>query len=218
MTFEYTTTQDVANEIRASSDFASTTTPTDTTVTGWIQEASEKINLVSGRTWGTSQYTEEIDYDGADRIQLKYAPIITVDTVLYNKNPLGSESGTDYEAKTEDSHYSVYKNKGEILILRNRWNPLNGPKRIKVTYTAGFATIPSYVQELATKEVALRTIQSVLYNNVEGGDTGGSISVGQISIVEPDNLSVGTVEKIKADVNELWTTVKGTGVYRYTNY
>lgn len=218
MTFNYTTTQAVANEIRAASDFASTSTPSDSTVTGWIQDASEKINMVSGRTWGTSQYTEEINYEGQDRIPLTYAPVVTVDTVLYNKNQLGSSLGTDYETKTEDTDFTVYNNRGVIEILRNNWNPLDGLKRIKVTYTAGYETVPRYISELATKEVALRVIDSVLYNNVEGGDTGGSISVGQISIVEPDNLSVGTVEKIKKGIDDLWGKVKGTGVYRYTNY
>lgn len=214
MVYAYTTSALVASEIRATTDFGAGTTPTQTTVNNWINQVSERINMVSGRTWGTTQYTEYFDYSGKELLTLSMAPVVTVDTVQYNQNPLGSTSGTDWVTKTAETDYSLYTNEGQIAILPS-WNPAEGRKRIKVIYTAGYTAIPERVEELATKEVALKVLQSLVTQNVNEGNDGGSISVGQISIVEPASYGVNSYKQLRQDVQQLWSDVKGTGVYRY---
>ena len=216
MTYEYTTSTLVEGEIRASVAFSSTTLPTLTQVTSWIEEESNEINQLAGYNIGQTNYAETIDYDGEELIQTAHAPIITVNKVLYSGVRLGTSGYALSDTKVEDTDYSVYKDEGEIVVLFDTWSPDEGRKRIQIDYDAGFVATPKIIQKLATKKVAKRVIDTLIENNIEDGNTGGSISVGAISIVEPENLGLNTYKTLINEISVLeGKIVSGFGVYRY---
>ena len=218
MIYNYTTADLIKNELRSTTDFSATTNPTVDTVTNWIQEESAQINKDSARNWGETEYTDVVDYNGAETITLVNSPVIAVSSVKYSEYALGT---TDYSLTTEkvaDTDYTVYADRAEIVILPS-WSPAEGRKRISVTYTAGFETLPLTIQQLATKMVSLRVLNSLLNNNVNESNDGGSISVGSFCIVEPASYGVNSYQNLKKDIDSLKQDIsKGFGMHRYTNY
>ena len=215
----YCTPEDVQVELRATSAFSSATTPTESTVKKWIIQASDSINSDSGRVWGPYQYTDYVDYDGtSEYITLRNSPVILANSVLYNTNSIGSASGEAYVLKTEDSDYSLYKDTGELYIIGSNFSPRAGNKRFKIIYTAGMSTIPGRVNELCAKMVTDRVLSSLLNQNVNDSNDGGSISVGSITIVEPGAYGVANYKRLREDIKELQNKItEGFGVYRYGN-
>jgi hypothetical protein len=64
--------------------------------------------------------------------------------------------------------------------------------------------------------VASRVLDSLFAGNTNSGETGGSISVGSISIVDPANVGVGTYRELKTGIKELQNDlVRNFSVYRY---
>jgi hypothetical protein len=93
---------------------------------------------------------------------------------------------------------------------------LIGKKRFKIIYTAGAESTPKVVQKLCTKLVAERVLSSLIFDNVNTGNDGGSISVGSISIVEPASYGVSSYKQLKSDIDKLKEDITGGfGVYRY---
>jgi len=214
--YAYTDSTLVKQELGASVAFNNTTSPSITQVTTWITEESAHINLIGGRTFGSTDYNEVIDYSGEDLIQTENAPIISVNSLLYSTSELGSSGYALADTKTEGTHYTVYNDSGEIAVIWNNWSPSVGRKRMQVNYTAGYSTVPYTVQKLATKMVAKRAIDQIIENGANEGNIGGSISVGSISIVEPANLGLNSYRELTKDIDSLKKElVSGFGVYRY---
>lgn len=219
MSYSYTTAAYVKEELRASTNFSSSTTPTANTVTRWITEVSEIINREAGQVFGEQTVSETIDWDGEEWIVLANAPIISVTSLLYSTAILGSANYALTSTATEGTHYSAYTDSGEIYIIPQYSGVFKpGVKTMQINYTSGYSTTPLDVQMLATKMVALRVLDSLLNQNVNEGNTGGSVSVGSISIVEPDSISVGTYKQLKMDIEELRNKVSsGYKTLRYSN-
>lgn len=202
MAFEYTTTSLVQAELQSSTAFSSSTIPTDTTVTNWIQEESAYINSLADTVFGTSSVTEYIDYDLGDTLVLEYGPVVSVTQVRYNKNKLGATAGEDWEVKTADTHYTLYSDVGHLKIL-DKWVPKTGLKRIEATYVYGYSSTPLDIQMLATKLVTQRILETLISKNVNERNDGGSVSIGSISIIEPEGYGINSYKQLKADIDEL---------------
>lgn len=221
MAYSYTTAQLVQSELRATDAFASTTVPSLSTVTTWIEQESENINhLASGAIFGTSQINEVLDYNGEDSIYVTTSPVISVDTLLYNTTQVWDDNySSSWEEKTENSDFIVKDNRGRIDILFPQFKPKEGKNKFDITYTAGYETTPKTIETLATKMVALRVLNSLVHNNVNNEDLGGSVSVGSISIVEPADFGVKSYEALKSEVDEMKKgLVSGFGVFRFGEY
>lgn len=216
--FQYCSKEDIENELRVSVALSSSTIPTNTTVEKWIEEASDKINMWSGRIWGIFQYTEYRDYNYEDFLLLKNAPVLSISSVRYNNNDLGSDSGEDWEAKSDGTHYTLYEEQGRIDIISTRFSPKAGKKRFKIVYLAGYPAIPGAISELCTKLVCDRVLSSLLNSRLEEGNDGGSIQVGSISIVEPGAYGVSNYKRLQEDIKDLKSSItKQSGVWRYGN-
>lgn len=216
----YTTSTYVEEEIRATDSFSTATNPTLATVERWIDESDSYINDLAGRSFESTSYNAELNYDGvSSRIMLENSPIITVDNFLYYTDTLGSASYlTSSVLKTEDTHFTVYEDKGYLDILFEQFQPTLGKKRFNITYTAGYGTIPTSIQMLSTKMTAQRVLNSLLSNNVDQTNTGGSVSVGSISIVEPADVGLGTYKQLGIDIKDLQNVVAGEfNVHRYND-
>lgn len=217
----YTTATLIEAELRASTAFSATTLPTLSQVTTWIEEESADIDNELGYSIASTQYDEYYDFDSNhDTLFTAVAPIISVDTLLYATAPItSSDYSTSWETKTQGTHFYVKKDRGEILPIWSQWQPKSGEQRIRLIYTAGYATTPAVYQKLATKMVAARVLDSLIYNNVNDRNDGGSISVGSISIVEPGNYGVTSYERLLTDISDLKKKVtEGFGVHRYGYY
>lgn len=216
MTYAYTTPELVQAELQATIAFSSTTTPTEDDIDEWIAEESAYINSLANQVFGSTLYTSEfIDYEGGEFLVLENAPIISVTSVQYNANPIGSTLGSSWGTKTAETHYTVYKDRGIVKLL-DTWGPHTGEKRFCVTYSAGYSTIPYEVRKLATKLVAERVLNTLIQKNIAERSDGGSVSVGSISIVEPAAYGVQSYLTLRKDIELLKNSIlrEQTSVYR----
>ena len=217
--YSYTTAENVQAELRSSTAFGSSTVPSLTQVTNWIQEESAQVNRDAGKVYGSTTYSQDIDYDGSERIQLKNAPIITVNSLVYSTSALGTSTYALSDTKVEDTDYAVYDENGEVMILFGNWSPATGNKRMQINYDAGYNTVPDEITKLATKYVAKRVIDTQLEGDINAKGSGKSISVGSISIVKNSDFGVCQYKELKQDIKDLkQSLVTGFGVHRYTNY
>jgi hypothetical protein len=212
--YDYCTAAEVQAELQSSTAFSTSTYPSLTTVQQWIYEASDYINNLAGDVFGVTSYTQYVDLNGQEVIQTKHSPIISVTTVEYNVNSLGSTAS--WETRTAETDYVVYEASGEIALVFANFNPSDGRKRLRVTYKAGYLEVPARVGMLCKKLVADRVLSSLLNSNVNEGTDGGSVSVGSISIVEPGAYGVSNYKRLRDDIDKLKAELlQSTGVYRY---
>lgn len=120
-----------------------TTDADDTRITACLTRASAYIESATGRTFASTIYTNEIyDGTGRDTLLLRNYPVITLSQVLENGAAL--TIGTSYTSGTD------IVLEAEIGRLnRLFWVFLAYPKYYSVTYTAGYATVPEDIQEIA---------------------------------------------------------------------
>lgn len=213
----YTTPTLIEAEIRASANLSSTTVPSLSQVTSWIAETDAYIDHLSSNAYAQQTVADEyVDYNWQSELILRKSPVISVSSLLYNTNTLGSSDGEGWLTKAEGTDYVINKPAGTLILPFTTFSPKPGIRRFKVTYVAGYSSTPPVVQMLATKMVAARIIDSLLSSNVNEGNDGGSISVGSISIVEPASYGVNTFKTIKSEIAQLQQDlVRNFSVYRY---
>lgn len=213
----YTTATLIEAEIRADAVFSGSTVPSLSQVTTWITETDAYIDHLTANAFAQTTYTDEyIDYAGEGELILKHSPIITVSSLMYNTNTLGSSDGEGFITKAAGTDYVVRNESGTLILPFTTFTPNFGLRRFKATYSAGYASTPAVVQMLSTKMVAARVLDSLFAGNTNSGETGGSISVGSISIVDPANVGVGTYRELKTGIKELQDDlVRNFSVYRY---
>lgn len=216
----YTTASKVEAELRATTAFSASTTPSLAQATEWIEETTDYIDALAGQSFESTSYTEYHDYNPSDRnIYLRKGPVISISSVSYNVSAIGV--APSYVEKTADEDYITYiedDEEGRVEINYNKWQPdPSHPKAIKVVYTAGYSSVPGRITMLATKMVAKRVLDTLLANNFNERNSGGSISVGSINIVEPNDYGLGSYSKLGADISDLKNQLlyQDFRVYRY---
>ena len=203
MAYAYTTPELVQSELQGASPFTSDTLPSLQDVNDWIEEESAYVNTIAAQIFGSELVEDEfVDLSGDDDILLPVSPIISISSLYYNTRSLTNSQGANWVEKIEDTDFIVYKDVGRIHILRDRWVPHPGRRRVKITYTYGYATAPLTVRMLVSKLVAKRVIDSILYGKLREGDM-GEVSIGTLRVVEPRDLSVSTYRKLDEDIDRL---------------
>lgn len=199
MANQYTTTTLVSEKLNGVT-IASSTTPSTSTVTGWIEEASNQIELMTGRIWtSTTASSSLLDYDGSGYLRLPNAPVISITTLEYEDKGLGADAAnwtSLTEGRTND--FILYDTDGEIKFFGDS-TPTTGYENVRVTYVYGYATTPLWIQALCTAMVARSYIASVVQGDAK--EQGGSITVGNISISDPSNFSSGFLRQMDAEIN-----------------
>lgn len=220
MVNEYTTAALVQAEIRATNTFSSSTSPTLTQLTTWIQEESNIIELKTGTIFGSNLESSTImDYDGSGILRTKYSPIILLTKLEYNQYSNGNTPSWITLEEADDKDYVVYKDEGEIVFVSgvnssNNLTPIGGMRRFRLTYNYGYSTTPLAIQRLATLLVAKRCILSLLNN--QSNSSGGTIQVGTISITDPSNFGVNWFRNVSTEVESLYKEI-GEGLYTFRN-
>lgn len=194
---EYTTTSLVQAEIRASTAFTSDTLPTLAQVTNWIQEVSREVEIVTGNIFASTVVSSEYqDYDGDSIIRFNHYPIISVQKVEYNQ---GTNTTPDFIELTTGfgNDLLLYENEGELEFINTPKS--EGKKRLRLSYTYGYASTPLEVQRVATLLAAKRVIMSL--QNSQGNSEGGDVQIGTIRVSEPSNYSANYIKNLDAEVN-----------------
>jgi hypothetical protein len=194
----YTTLELIQAEIRASTAFSSSTTPTAAQVTTWITEASKELEIISGNVFASTVVSSlYMDYDGSEIIRLPQYPIISVQKVEYNNN--GPTMASDYVTLTEGfgNDYLLYSDEGELELINGPKTP--GKKRLRLSYTYGYTSTPAEIQRLATLLASKRVILSL--QNSQGNSEGGDVQIGTIRVSEPSNYSANYIKNMDVEVN-----------------
>jgi hypothetical protein len=97
------------------------------------------------------------------------------------------------------------KNEGEIEFTKSGI-PTYGYQNIRVTYTAGYESVPYFIQRLSTAIVAKRVIMTVI--NGSASEIGGSVSVGTISVTDPSSFGHNHLKSLTQEINELFKSAK----------
>jgi hypothetical protein len=211
----YITISDVSNELNGLTINGSSV-PSSSTVDSWITQETSILNRETGRVWGTESVTDEYyDYDGSGILRLNNAPVISIDSISYEKN--GINAATELwvsltEGRTSAYDFFVYKDEAE-LHFHGTSKPTSGFQNIKVSYTYGYETINETVKSILSKIVALRVIDSII--NGQSTQEGGSITVDVITISDPTTFSLNRVKQLKQDISDLKSTLGKFKNYRY---
>jgi len=210
----YTTASLVESSLRATASFSSSTTPTLETVNGWIEEVDSHIDGLANRVFDVKGYSELFHFGGEAYLFVRNTPLVDVTSVEYNISSDGT--APSWVTLTENVDYIVDSVKGMIVLLSTVRSYSQGYNKFRVIYTAGYTVLPPRVRMLATKLVALRVLDSLIYSNVNSRNDGGSVSVGDIRIVEPSSYGVGSYKQLQSDIASLEDgLVGGFRVLRY---
>jgi len=140
-----------------------------------------------------------------DKIQLKNRPLISVTTLQTNS---GGASATDsWTTRTEQTgtggDFIKDTDTATITFVNNV--PAFGKRRVRVTYTYGYASVPKIVERLCI----LLSVRSILQSKASGSmfDSVDSISLEGISISKGTGNSVTYLNSITSEINELWKEV-----------
>ncbi len=219
----YATPSDVSAELGGYS-LTSATTPTSTVVEGWIADAEDEVELLTGQVYSTTAIAstawEYHDYDGSGVIKLDNYPVQSVTLLQYEENGEGATTESWVTlvgpGRTATDNFQLYTDLGVLKLTPNSTgnSPLIGHKNIRVAYVHGHTSVPRNVKQLVTLLAAKRLIMSVANNS--GTTGGGSISVGAISISDPTNYVYNHMTRINEEIKRLQESVVGR--LRVVNY
>lgn len=159
-------------------------TSKDNIITRKINQATKMIEKFTGVRFASTVYTdEEYDATNVDQLVLKQRPIITFTSFSIRDTSLNQN---DWEV-IDSALYFVDYSAGVIDLLfklDGRWN------RYKVTYTAGYATIPEDIAEAAV------TLASFYVENATSGQAIKSKSEGARKIEYYNSGSSGSGDSL----------------------
>jgi hypothetical protein len=148
-----------------------------------INSVSAVFNGYTKRNLAKQTYTAVyLDGNGQERLYLPNWPI-TVVTSLYEDNVL--------MVAGENSNYLLYADDGYVLRMPSGAVWMTGPKKIKITYDAGYVcltgtiTLPFDLKFAALKQIAYEFSQ---YSKKTWGESARSFADGSISIEIPGLL------------------------------
>jgi hypothetical protein len=144
------------SDVKESLGIASSVTSYNNLITRKINQATEAIEGYCGRRFASTVYTQQ-EYDAPNSAQLvlKQRPVITF-SVLEQRDSTLNENSWD----TVDAAYYFTDLSAGVVDLN--FSATGGWNRYRTTYTAGYATIPSDLQE------ACATLAAYYVNNADG--------------------------------------------------
>lgn len=166
-------------------------------ITRKINQATDMIesycNLPYNHHFKEATYTNETyEGNGSDTLFLKMSPVTAVGSFGYRNTTLNEDSFTSID--TQD--YFIDEDTGTLALLFDTWG---GWGAYRVTYTAGFSTIPSDLAEAAAM-LAANLVGS--QQSLSTGQAVQSIREGQrqITYAEPgQNSTDSLIEQLGID-------------------
>lgn len=159
LSYALTTVQDVKESLGISSG----DTSKDNLVTRKINQATEMIEgycgLPADHHFKQTTYTNEVyNNPGSNQIVLGMRPVTSVTSFGYIDSP---ESGSDY-TDVDSQDYFIDENAGFLNLNFNTWGNWDA---YRVTYVAGYSTIPADLAEAAV------ILAGYLVENASSGGT-----------------------------------------------
>lgn len=143
------------SDVKESLGLASSYTAKDNLIIRKINQASQQIANYCDRVFATDDYVEEINGTHTDEFSLKQRPINTLTSVEYR----GTTENLDNWYAINSNYYFYDATAGIVKLLfhaKGRWNAW------RVTYNAGYTTIPSDLAE------ACASLAAYYVNNADG--------------------------------------------------
>ncbi len=135
-----------------------------------IAAASEAVEQYCGREFGRKVRTEYYDGKGMESLLLKVRPIIRI-IDLYDDMNRAYESAT----RLSSDRFVTYPEEGLIRLACGVFNP--GLRNVRVTYEAGYLTVPASLSQAVQLIVA-----SVWTRARQGADALQSESIGAYTV------------------------------------
>jgi hypothetical protein len=210
----YTNVDLVSYELKGLA-ISSSSTPDEDTVQAWIKQAQAEIEAKTGKVWEATSFSSTVlDSDGGHYLKLPWAPVISISSLQYEENGLGSDSESWVsltQGRTGD--YVLYVNDGEIEFTGKSQKPTKGYQNVMVSGVYGYSEVPVKIQRLATAMVAKRVIDATINSSAQ--EEGGSVTVGNISITDPTVFSVSHSKSMGMEIREMFDELAGSSyVYR----
>ena len=161
---------------------ASSNTTWDDLLNSLISEISYKAQDITGRVLTEATYTEYYDGTGTDTLYLRQGPLVSVSAVYsvsYGSDGAGGR--TEETSELDASNYVLdglrsenWRGCGKIRLLGGVWT--EGVRNWKVTYTAGYDTVPEGLVHFATNWVVSAFLTRECFGLVEKAIGDGSIT------------------------------------------
>jgi len=129
-------------DVKESLGIASSDQSYDNLITRTINRVSQQIENYCGRVFKAADYTEDINGTDTDELLLKQRPVNSITSLQYRAANINRDNFITLDAET----YFLDANPGILKLLfraTGHWN------RYRVTYNAGYTTIPSDLAEAA---------------------------------------------------------------------
>lgn len=146
---------------------------TDLIITDLIVDSDREVEVLTGRKWASTSFTETLDGTRADlfenqilSLMLSNFPIISIDSFIERDlsdsstaytfhTPVAITNGLGFDTTNND--YEVDGNIGKITFVSGR-SVAEGPKRYTISYTYGYASVPTEIVEISSCLAAVRAI------------------------------------------------------------
>ena len=153
---------------------SSTSSPKLSVVQDWIDSAENELDVLTSNQWDTHIVTDELLSINAQTnvFHTNHVPVISIDSLYYNE---GDEWNPNWVLVPSTDYKVDNTTTGKIKTKNYYWKN-NG---LKITYTAGYITIPNQVKELALLLVEKRYIDNQLAQSASDNDV---VSVATIRI------------------------------------
>lgn len=148
------------SDVKESLGIASSVTTYDNLITRKINQATLAIENYCGRRFALTTYTDEVyNASGTDQLVLKQRPITALTAYGSRDTPLNDEDWDEIDT-------DLYFYDSGAGLVNGLFNSGHGWSRYRVTYSAGYATIPEDLAE------ACATLACFYFNNSNATSVG----------------------------------------------
>ena len=156
----------------------------DTYIESLINQASLQIEArIDNKVADQTVSNEILSGDGSDILKPRYSPIVSVTTLQYQTDPTA-----DWQTLESTSEYILVDPLWDYIQLYDSTFP-SGTRNIKMTYVAGYETIPGDLFLVCLEKVADLWAQSKkgggrfgIQSQSAGGPTSGSVTYKDFSV------------------------------------
>jgi hypothetical protein len=174
-------------DVKETLGIASGDTSKDNLIIRKINLATEMIEGYTGRRFKLTTYTnEEYNATNTDELVLLQRPVVSIDSLDYRNSSYNTDDWSTADTQT----YFFDSNAGIVegtFSFGGHWNT------VRITYTAGYSTIPSDIQEAAT------SLASFLVQNPNTSTTIRRKVQGPTSIEYYNSMSQSIIESLGLD-------------------
>lgn len=175
MVDRYISVSDVEDALELGT-LTSETSPKLSVVQGWITASEDELDTLTSNRWDEHTVTDEYLRVNAQTNIFYTAkiPINSITSISYNK---GTEWDEDWEVVSSSSYKIRNASAGKIKTENYYWKE----DGLKITYSAGYTTIPETVKELCLLLFEKRYIDNQLSQSATDNDV---VSVATIRIAD----------------------------------